>query len=975
MHKSTTQNEPGPSTARPKLARQQDSELLASYYQSPLADQGVNYSPHALQKRPTHRRSLSGNSTSSSDYSTSGTSDHSIEQVQPATRRSSIPSEGGADRRRLAIVQMDPTRLEGLALVAPPDAAGNLKEYISPPSSAPPTGSRSNPHPHSEDKGHGRSASEATSRTLKTKSSRDVGIVGTGLASFSPSAPLESSKMKLRLQTASESLLPPVFQEPHSSRASTPNTRASSPSGAATPSDARSLAPKRHSTDLSVHTPEIGQAKEIHVPVASPVVVDLGPDASLRVGRSSFDRRSTMVEPRSVSPLPLSSYLHYQPGLHATAGPLPPPPRATFTIDSSTPPPPRPPRLHSPPPRSPRRRDLDTGPQTLQGAVSAILSGSSGSSTPASTSRSISPPRVVELSSSEESKDDILHRREGAFSPSIISTTPSTSPSDYSPTTALPGRTIDGLIPTVGDASKVPVSVGGSSSKNNNIKENAGLPPIPPMLTPPPRMESLPELPNEEWTHISRDLTASPAPSSEGHVSMDHDRVSWDSYSPPASLSHSQDVTPSKTRARTSLGAGLKRFASLPRTPSPSGRSSRSLGRSSSTSTHRSAKSPRGSPAGQTSPLPPPSSWHASSNYSHSETHANLQQHIPRRNKIVSRNPPAMSSADIFGRKSALERCSLYAQKINELYEHDCGLSQWVVEARFRGSTGPKATTPGGGPQQRHVSRSSMKSEATFPLRADATVATDLSTKPSDIAPAVPSLPYPALSPRALNSTLPSASTMPMPLRMLASAASSSSNSSSSSKTSGNLSFFSSLGRKGSISKPSKPPPMASFSISSSSGGGTRLTKAPPISNPRLVMMSNSPLPAVPGGPRALPNRAGDRALRTQSINTAALSSNMADRSSAAKLAKRPSLFAPASSSSAGSRSSESPSRNGGRSSGSATPDREFEKQVDKLSDLLPQADRDVLAGYLRRAGQDILAIGQYLEDEKHGVLKRAESG
>jgi len=48
---------------------------------------------------------------------------------------------------------------------------------------------------------------------------------------------------------------------------------------------------------------------------------------------------------------------------------------------------------------------------------------------------------------------------------------------------------------------------------------------------------------------------------------------------------------------------------------------------------------------------------------------------------------------------------------------------------------------------------------------------------------------------------------------------------------------------------------------------------------------------------------------------------------------------------------------------------------VDKLSDLLPQADRDVLAGYLRRAGQDILAIGQYLEDEKHGVLKRAESG
>lgn len=50
--------------------------------------------------------------------------------------------------------------------------------------------------------------------------------------------------------------------------------------------------------------------------------------------------------------------------------------------------------------------------------------------------------------------------------------------------------------------------------------------------------------------------------------------------------------------------------------------------------------------------------------------------------------------------------------------------------------------------------------------------------------------------------------------------------------------------------------------------------------------------------------------------------------------------------------------------------DPEFVRQVDKLVDLLPNADRDVLAGYLRRAGQDILAIGQYLEDEKNGSIK-----
>lgn len=51
--------------------------------------------------------------------------------------------------------------------------------------------------------------------------------------------------------------------------------------------------------------------------------------------------------------------------------------------------------------------------------------------------------------------------------------------------------------------------------------------------------------------------------------------------------------------------------------------------------------------------------------------------------------------------------------------------------------------------------------------------------------------------------------------------------------------------------------------------------------------------------------------------------------------------------------------------------DPEFISQVDKLADLLPQADRDVLAGYLHRAGSDLNAIGQYLEDEKNGTLRR----
>ena len=52
-------------------------------------------------------------------------------------------------------------------------------------------------------------------------------------------------------------------------------------------------------------------------------------------------------------------------------------------------------------------------------------------------------------------------------------------------------------------------------------------------------------------------------------------------------------------------------------------------------------------------------------------------------------------------------------------------------------------------------------------------------------------------------------------------------------------------------------------------------------------------------------------------------------------------------------------------------PDPDLSQQVDKLHELLPQADRDILAGYLRHAGQDMLAIGQYLEDERMGTIQR----
>jgi hypothetical protein len=47
--------------------------------------------------------------------------------------------------------------------------------------------------------------------------------------------------------------------------------------------------------------------------------------------------------------------------------------------------------------------------------------------------------------------------------------------------------------------------------------------------------------------------------------------------------------------------------------------------------------------------------------------------------------------------------------------------------------------------------------------------------------------------------------------------------------------------------------------------------------------------------------------------------------------------------------------------------------QTKRLVDLLPHEDKDVSGGllYFRRAGQDIFAIGKYLEDEKNVSVPR----
>lgn len=251
--------------------------------------------------------------------------------------------------------------------------------------------------------------------------------------------------------------------------------------------------------------------------------------------------------------------------------------------------------------------------------------------------------------------------------------------------------------------------------------------------------------------------------------------------------------------------------------------------------------------------------------------------------------------------------------------------------------------------QPRHVSHGSVDSEATFPRRADTYTATDLTMRADEVilpdAPLI-SVPYPTLvasPPLRTQTTLPSTPrTYQVPL----------------SNGLPRTGFFASIGRRASLRKGAMSPPASPSRVLKKA---QHISPPPPPSRP--IQMNSTP--TVRGGPRAPPHRMS----RSQTISVApappqvpeadlpqpvtlSRSETMVSHRQSSNVARRPSLFH--------------------RSIAPPPPPSaaDFERQVDKLADLLPHADRTVLAGYLRRAGQDILAIGQYLEDEKNGMLR-----
>jgi hypothetical protein len=118
------------------------------------------------------------------------------------------------------------------------------------------------------------------------------------------------------------------------------------------------------------------------------------------------------------------------------------------------------------------------------------------------------------------------------------------------------------------------------------------------------------------------------------------------SLSPASSENNGDAPSPPPKSLRNSL---KKRFSALPRASSRSSRSGR-------VSSEYSSRTP--SPSLRLSPA----------------------------QKIKSTNPAALFCHEVYSQNTTLQRCAIYTAKINELYIHDCGLSEWLIETKTRGS-------------------------------------------------------------------------------------------------------------------------------------------------------------------------------------------------------------------------------------------------------------------------------------------------
>ena len=244
----------------------------------------------------------------------------------------------------------------GPALSAPPDTTnqGSLPDtYSSLTPSSPSSSASLSPttqnFPHSPTSSEPEKSRTARSRGHSRTPSRDVGIVGTLTRRELP-------QDLATVQDAPSDYQPPIFQTP-SSRSSSLDTTStttcleSKPSAQSASSGETHVRPTTMSASVEpIHNAHVMNGHGIHTQPHPSHPLDTSLPPAQLVGNPEQGRASPAATTTSSLSAAPSSYLHYQPGVHSKAGPLPPPPRAMFDIDFNAPPPPRPPRRRSPSP-------------------------------------------------------------------------------------------------------------------------------------------------------------------------------------------------------------------------------------------------------------------------------------------------------------------------------------------------------------------------------------------------------------------------------------------------------------------------------------------------------------------------------------------------------------------------------------------------------------------------------------------------
>lgn len=242
--------------------------------------------------------------------------------------------------------------------------------------------------------------------------------------------------------------------------------------------------------------------------------------------------------------------------------------------------------------------------------------------------------------SSADSNDRPSHVREGAFAPSTKS----------SPETEFVSRPDIAVIPVDND-----VDSASSSSP-------------PPVATSTIIAETADDLPGElvsispsqrSWISLSQALSDGPS-SPRSSEEEARSTLSSNGFLPVSHGPRGKKEANKDEMRQTFVGVKgtlttLKRFSTLPRTPTLS------------------SKAPTVPPR-SASPSPPPAI---------SPPLAPASR--PPRPKIRSNLPTSMWGQDVVGLPTALERAMGYADKINDLAKYDCGLADWVVATKLKG--------------------------------------------------------------------------------------------------------------------------------------------------------------------------------------------------------------------------------------------------------------------------------------------------